>query len=303
MVKCQGLDGNPIPSAKNPKSPSPTSVDPKPLSPLRPPQPPPRLPQPDLRLWRPLDVRCSQVVTSSTPPSSFVATPLPPSCSLTPLALLSLLLGLLSVNPSALSVVACLSFLPGLLPPLKPESRRVQRLKLLNHNGFATFVSTFASPTLVRPCSNANPTQSFVAASLLHGRHRSSAAGLLFAAALRDLISLLLRWYIVAAVVFVSSLFAAAVTWIILPLLHCCFVIAVEFEGVVSGENPRLGVDVVAAEFLGSVLLVPHLEFGEAGAWCKPCLVVVSGGKPTPRREGLSMPRLWLPRLGVDKLA
>ncbi|MED6154342.1 hypothetical protein PIB30_111455, partial [Stylosanthes scabra] len=88
----------------------------------------PNLRQPELRLWRPLDVRCSQVVTPSTLPSSFTAAPLPPSRSLAPSTLLSPSLGLISINPSALSIVASVlpsRFVPPnqwLLPPLESES-------------------------------------------------------------------------------------------------------------------------------------------------------------------------------------
>ncbi|MED6153214.1 hypothetical protein PIB30_099533, partial [Stylosanthes scabra] len=128
----------------------------------------PNLRHPELRLWRPLDVRCSQVVTPSTLPSSFTAVPLPPFRSLAPSTLLSPSLGLISVNPSALSFVASVlpsRFMPPnqwLLPPLESES----------------------------PSSSSSTPKP----------------------------------------VFVSSLFAAAVTLLILPPLHCGFVIAVEFE-------------------------------------------------------------------------
>ncbi|MED6195609.1 hypothetical protein PIB30_039482 [Stylosanthes scabra] len=116
----------------------------------------PHLRQPELRLWRPLDVRCSQVVTPSTLSSSFTAVPLPPSRSLALSTLLSPSLGLISVNPSALSIVASIlpsRFVPPnqwLLPPLESESPSPSSStpKLVS---LFSFNLAFASLTLVRP--------------------------------------------------------------------------------------------------------------------------------------------------------
>ncbi|MED6139672.1 hypothetical protein PIB30_086024 [Stylosanthes scabra] len=105
-------------------------------------------------------------MTPSTLPSSFIAAPLPLSRSLAPSALLSPSLGLISINPSALSIIASVlpsRFVPPnqwLLPPLESESPSPS-------SSTSKLVSLFSFNPSLR-FSNAGSSLP----SLLHGRVR-----------------------------------------------------------------------------------------------------------------------------------
>ncbi|MED6178165.1 hypothetical protein PIB30_105028, partial [Stylosanthes scabra] len=109
-------------------------------------------------------------VTPSALPSSFTAALLPPSGSLAPSTLLSPSLGLISVNPSALSIVASVlpsRFVPPnqwLLPPLEsespsPSSSTPKLVSLFSFNPSLRFSNASSSiPPLLRGRVRVNKT-------------------------------------------------------------------------------------------------------------------------------------------------